>query len=150
MRKLVPTVALVATMLAAPTSALAHASSGTLVSCGEVDFTVSGETTPWSYKIEEDYKGTVLAQGEVVVKNTGTLSIGFRDTDNNAHMVSATIFNNNPAKDGKSEQYATVVNCGPVVGTPGPEGPAGPEGPKGSNGTPGEEGSPGKERSSWR
>src|SRR5271166_424180 len=140
MRKFLAVPAVLAALLF-PASALANVSHATLLSCGEADFTVTGETTPWTYKITQAGDNIPLASGTVLkatpaYPSESEVTIGFRATTSNPVEVTAEV---NHEGSAKSSISATVINCGPE-GITGPKGEPGTPGANGKDGEPGSQG----------
>lgn len=109
-----------------------------LISCGEADVTLTVQSGPWGYKITQD-TSTILLQGTSPSPSSGvkSLSIGVRATDNAEHKITVEIGNASNLSDGHVSDSAYFVNCGPIVGTPGPTGPKGDKGDTGATGSTG-------------
>lgn len=118
-----------------------------VISCGEVDVSLPSEPGPWGFVIKQDSTTILSSTTASLASGTKHLSIGVRATDNAEHLITVSIGNAANMADGNVTHTAYFVNCGPIVGTPGPPGPAGvgvpgPAGPPGV-GTPGPPGPPG-------
>lgn len=123
-----------AALVSAPAALAWSGAQVDLISCGEVDISVTPQGGPWGYRIEE--AGHLLRQGTTASPTTGRkeLSIGVRATTDAEVQIVVTVGNAANMSDGKVTRTGYFAYCGPIVGTPGPQGPAGPPGPAGPQG----------------
>ena len=114
-----------------------------LISCGEVDVTLTAQSGPWGWVIALD--GTTLVSGTSPSPTSGTksLTIGWRATNDAEHLITASIGNAVNMSDGAVSASSYAAKCGPVQGVTGPAGPQGPTGQTGATGQAGATGQTG-------
>jgi hypothetical protein len=108
------------------------------LSCGQVDFKLTGEAEEWTLTIREDGQ-VVKTVTRTLESNVVLLSIGFRASSDAPHTITAE------STDGKAtfDQTYIWINCGPTEGVTGPTGPTGSRGATGSTGASGASGATG-------
>jgi hypothetical protein len=103
--------------------AFAWNSNATHISCGQADFTLSKQTTPWQYTISED--GKIVKTGSFANPTQSTVTIGVRASSDDPHVITVSVVYSSGGEEVGSSITGLFVNCGPTTGLSGPAGPPG-------------------------
>lgn len=105
------------------------------MSCGGVDFKLTGEAETWTLTVKEDGK-VVKVVKRTAEANAELVTIGLRASSDAPHAITAE------STDGRStfSQTYTWIGCGPSEGRAGSNGATGATGPTGPQGVTGARG----------